>query len=227
MVLWVDPVRGSDDNSGASRATALRTLDEAWTRVPRDRRLTTPYRLLLVRGTYSEAAIPNYLESRYGTASAPITIESVDGRGEALLAGDLNIFDTRYLQLIDLAIVPDPPGDVVHCEQCDHFTISGATLSGGDQEAHETVKINQSTNIVIENSTIGGADDNAIDFVAVQGGRVSGNHIHNAGDWCFYVKGGSANIRIRGERDLRLWNGWVHCRAGDWFPVHDTAVPDL
>lgn len=60
-----------------------------------------------------------------------------------------------------------------------------ATLSDGDREPHETVKINQSTNIVIENSVISGADDNVIDFVAVQGGRVVGSQIHDtegAGD---------------------------------------------
>ncbi len=182
VMLWVDPTRGSDENTGATRVTALRTLDEAWARVPRDQRLTTPYRILLVRGSYPENTLPNYLESRYGTASAPISIESPDGRGAAVLGGDLNIYDTRYLSLIDLAIVPNPPGDVIHCELCDHFTIRGSTLSGGNRAAHETVKINQSTNVVIRDSDISGADDNAIDFVAVQGGEITGNRIHNAGD---------------------------------------------
>lgn len=217
VVIWVDSARGHDDYSGATRGTALRTLDEAWGRVPRDRQLVTPYRILLVRGTYPESAIPNYLESRYGTASAPITIESADGSGAALLAGDLNIFDTRYLSLVALAIVPDPPGDVIHCEQCDHFTVTGATLSGGDRDAHETVKINQSTNVVIENSDISGADDNAIDFVAVQGGRVSGNRIHNAGDWCFYVKGGSANIRIEANEIYDCGTGGFTAGQGTGF----------
>jgi hypothetical protein len=62
--------------------------------------------------------------------------------------------------------------------------------------AHETVKVNQSTHIYIEDSRIGGADDNAIDFVAVQDGHIVGNRVFGAGDWCGYVKGGSASILV-------------------------------
>ena len=32
--IWVDPAAGNDGNSGASRALAVRTLSEAWRRVP-------------------------------------------------------------------------------------------------------------------------------------------------------------------------------------------------
>ena len=32
--LWVDPVRGQDARPGATRAEALRTLREAWNRIP-------------------------------------------------------------------------------------------------------------------------------------------------------------------------------------------------
>jgi len=100
-------------------------LDEAWERVPRDRQLSRQYRILLVAGAYPESALPNYLESRYGTEGAPNSIASVDGRGAAIVGGDLNFYDTRYLGFIDQVIIPDPPGDVVRCELCDHFTISG------------------------------------------------------------------------------------------------------
>lgn len=41
-------------------------------------------------------------------------------------------------------------------------------MEGSDAPvAHETVKVNQSTHVYIEDSRIGGAADNAIDFVAV------------------------------------------------------------
>jgi hypothetical protein len=36
--------------------------------------------------------------------------------------------------------------------------------------------------------------------VAVQYGHVIGSRIHNAQDWCIYVKGGSAEIRVEGNR---------------------------
>jgi hypothetical protein len=217
VLLWVDPARGSDDNSGETRATALRTLEEAWARVPPGRELSRPYRILLVRGSYPEESLPTYLESRHGSPSAPVSIESVDGRGAAVLGGDLNIFDSRYLSLIDMAIVPDPPGDAVHCERCDHFTIRGATVSGGNREAHETVKINQSTNVFIEESDIAGAGDNAIDFVAVQSGYVVGNRIHGANDWCVYVKGGSADILIEGNEIYDCGTGGFTAGQGTGF----------
>lgn len=215
--IWVDPATGADDQSGAARETAVRTLAEAWRRIPRGEALTTAVRIFLVAGDYPEETLPVYLESRSGTERAPIAIEAADGRGTAVLGGDLNIYDTRYLSLIDLAIVPSPAGDAVHCERCDHFTIRGSTLSGGDRAAHETLKVNQSTNVVIEESDIHGADDNAIDFVAVQGGRITGNRIHDANDWCFYVKGGSADIEIE---DNEIFN----CGTGGFTAGQGTGL---
>ncbi len=196
LVLWVDIANGDDANTGESRAVALRTLDEAWARIPAGQPLTRAVQILLAAGDYPEDALPNYLELRYGTAEAPIYIQSADGPGTATLRGDLNIYDTHYLVLQDFNIIPDPAGDAFHCELCTHITLSGMVISGGEQQAHETIKINQSQYITIENSDISGAGDNAIDFVAVQYGRISGNRIHNAADWCIYVKGGSAYLTI-------------------------------
>ncbi len=196
LVLWVDIVNGDDANTGESRAAAFRTLDAAWARIPIGQPLTQAVQILLAAGDYPEDALPNYLELRYGTAAAPIYIQGADGPGAATLRGDLNIFDTHYLVLQDFNIIPDPAGDAFHCELCTHLTLSGMVISGGDQQAHETIKINQSQYITIENSDISGAGDNAIDFVAVQYGRISGNRIHNAADWCLYVKGGSAYLTI-------------------------------
>jgi hypothetical protein len=168
--VWVDPTGGDDSRSGTSRAQALRTVTAAWNRIPMGTTLaTTGYRIMLVAGAYPESSLPNYWESRYGTYQFPIIIQAADGRGSATLQGDLNIFDTRYLYLIDFNIVPQPPGDAFHCERCDHVLLRGMTLDGGrNREAHETVKANQSQYLYIEDSDISGADDNAVDFVAVR-----------------------------------------------------------
>lgn len=194
--LYVDPTSGSDSSNGASPSTAFRSLTQAWNSIPQGSTLSTGYKINILPGTLSESAIPNYLESRHGTYEAPIIIQAVNGRGTVTLGGDLNIFDTRYLYLIDLVISPSPAGDALHCEQCNHLLIRNCELSGGNRQAHETVKINQSQYLFIEDSNIHGADDNAIDFVAVQYGHITRNRIHNAADWCAYAKGGSAYLRI-------------------------------
>jgi hypothetical protein len=206
--IWVDPGRGDDRASGRSAGEALRTMVEAWNRIPANAPaspLTTAgYEIRLMPGEYVEAAIPHYMERRFGSASAPIVIRAAEGAGTTMLRAGLNVANVAYLYVIDLDIVPSPAADVFHCEGCDHLLIRGVTFSGGVRPvedsgapvAHETVKVNQSTHVYIEDSRIGGADDNAIDFVAVQDGHIIGNRVHAAGDWCGYVKGGSANILV-------------------------------
>jgi hypothetical protein len=206
--IWVDPGRGDDRAGGRSAGEAVRTITEAWNRVPRTA-ATSPlvsagYEIRLLPGEYGEAAIPQYLEQRYGSPTAPIVFRAANGAGTAILRAGLNIANVAYLYFIDLDVAPMPAADVFHCEQCDQILLRNVTFSGGTRPgddsdaavAHETVKVNQSTHIYIEDSQIGGADDNAIDFVAVQDGHIVRNRIHGAADWCGYVKGGSANILV-------------------------------
>ncbi|MBV9493774.1 MAG: right-handed parallel beta-helix repeat-containing protein [Acidobacteria bacterium] len=245
--VYVDSANGRDSNSGASRSDALRTLTEAWNRIPQGVALTKGYRILMMAGRHDESTLPNYLESRYGTAAAPIIIQSADASRSARLAGDLNIFDVRHLYLIGLDMRPDPPGDVVHCERCEHFLIRDSNLDGGDRQAHDMVKINQSQNVYIEDSTLSGADDNTIDFVAVQYGHVVGNRISNAQDWCMYAKGGSAYLTVEGNEIFDCGTGgftagqgtglqfmtppWIHYEAYDIKAInnviHDTEGAGL
>jgi len=243
--IWVDPVAGNDANSGATRAAALETVTEAWGRVPSAITLTgTGYRIRLVAGTYPQADVPLYFESRHATYAFPVIIEAADGPGTALLPA-LNIFDCRYLYLVGL-YVSAGGGDVLHCEQCDHFLAHEVTVRGMPPTTfavQEAVKVNQSQYVYIEDSDISGAWDNAVDFVAVQYGHIQGNRIHEAGDWCLYTKGGSAGFRIEGNEFYDSANGgytagqgtgfeymvppWLHYEAYDIRfvnnVVHDTA----
>ena len=193
--LWVDPVGGSDGATGAGRSSALRSLSEAWRRIPQSQVLGRGIRVQVMAGDLLESAIPNYLEHRWGTATAPIVFNSVDGAGRARLLDDLNVFDTHHLYLIGLAI--DAPGDAFHCERCDHLLIRRVRMDSA--AGWETIKVNQSTNVFIEDSTLSGAGDNVVDFVAVHGGHLVGNDISDAGDWCAYVKGGSSRIIVDGN----------------------------
>lgn len=217
--LWVDPVNGSDSNSGLTRAQPLRSVSEAWNRIPGGTSLTTTgYRIMLVAGTYSESSVPTYWESRYGTYQFPIILQAADGTGTVNLPS-MNIFDCRYLYLIGLRIQAGG-GDVLHCERCDHFLIRWTQVVGADPDTYnvqETVKVNQSQHVYVEDSDISGAWDNAVDFVAVQYGHIQGNRIHNAGDWCIYLKGGSAYFRVEGNEIYDCGTGGFTAGQGTGF----------
>ncbi|MBI3162674.1 MAG: S-layer homology domain-containing protein [Chloroflexi bacterium] len=193
--IWVDAVNGNDSNNGATPATAFRTLTAAWNSIPTTNPLSQGRRINLQPGTYTESMIPNYWEDRYGTFDAPIFIRgNGSSRGDVVLQGTVNMYNVHYAYFENLSIVFN--GDNFHCELCDHILLRNMVMNAGAQQAQETIKINQSQYIYIENSDISGAYDNAIDFVAVQYGHILNNRIHNAGDWCAYAKGGSAYLRV-------------------------------
>lgn len=194
--VWVDARNGADTADGRAPATALRTLAAAWRLIPVGQPLTVGYRIRLLPGDYPEETLPVYWESRYGTADAPILIQGQGDRPEAvMLRGHVNVFDTRYLYFENLAV--QPPGDVFHCELCDHLWLKRVVMQSAG--AWETVKVNQSQHVYLEDSVFEGGADNTLDMVAVQYGHVLNSRIAGAGDWCMYVKGGSAYWRIAGN----------------------------
>ena len=212
--LWVDPVAGQDSRPGTTPELALRTLAEAWNRIPAGTPLTRGVRIVLRPGTHPESSLPNYLEHRHGTAAAPILIESERGPGTSILGGDLNVFDVDHLVLTGIDIVW--AGDSFHCEQCRHLVIRNSRMWAGGS-AHEVVKVNQSQHVYIEDSDLGGADDNVVDFVAVQHGHLRGNDLHDAGDWCAYVKGGSHDIVVDGNEIHECGTGGFTAGQGTGF----------
>lgn len=217
--IWVDPVAGNNANSGATRAAAVKTLVEAWGRIPMATMLTTTgYRINLVAGTYPQVDVPNYFESRWGTFAFPVMIEAADGAGTARLPA-LNIFDCRYLYLLGLH-VSQGGGDVLHCDSCDHFLLNAVTVRGAAPATfavQEAVKVNQSQYVYVEDSDISGAWDNSVDFVAVQFGHLQGNRIYDSGDWCLYTKGGSTGFRIEGNEFYDCGNGGYTAGQGTGF----------
>ena len=211
---------GDDGHDGATAATALRTIDEAWRRIPSGTALEQGVRIQIAAGRYDASDLPNYWERRYGTADAPIVLAGEPGdRGAVELSGGLNVFDTSHLTVMDLTVRPEPAGDAFHCELCDHLVLRNLVLDGGsrDEGAQETLKVNQSTNVFVEDSDIGGATDNAIDLVAVQGGHLLGNTVHDAQDWCAYAKGGSAYLWVEGNVFSRCGTGGFTAGQGTGF----------
>ena len=209
--LWVDPTSGNDARAGTTRATALRTLTEAWNRVPAHP--SVGIQINLVAGSYPVMSIPNYWEAKHGTLGAPIWLRAADGAGTAILAGNVNVFNVSYLYFDGVSV--NNSGDAFHCEQCDHVLLRHLTLDG-QNVAQETLKVNQSRSMYVEDSIVTGAWDNAIDFVAVQDGQIVGNQVTHAGDWCAYTKGGSARILVEG-------NTFAHCGTGGFTAGQGTG----
>lgn len=206
--LWLDPVNGDDTRDGTSQAGALKTLTAAWDKIPKGQTLTQGYRLRILPGKLPAESLPVYWESRYGSAAAPILIQAEGGPGTVTLQGYVNVYDVQYLYFDGLDIIPQPAGDAFHCEKCSHVLIRHATINGGSKrEAQEALKVNQSQYFYIEDSDISGADDNAIDFVAVQYAHVFTSRIHDANDWCAYAKGGSAYVRYEGNEIFNCGTG--------------------
>lgn len=214
--IWVDPVKGNDGRSGATREQALKTVERAWFMIPARKAFkSTGYRIMLVPGTYT-TGVPEYWESRWGTFQFPVILQSSGG---VVNFRSLNIFDCRYFYIIGLSVKAGG-GDVLHCEKCDHFLIRQTKVIGAEPETfnvQETLKVNQSKYVYVENSDISGAWDNAIDFVSVQYGHVQSNKIHNAGDWCIYNKGGSAYLRIEGNEIYDCGTGGYTAGQGTGF----------
>ncbi len=215
--LWVDPINGNDSNSGTSAASPLRTVDEAWGRIPQGITLTTGVRINLKPGYYPAAILPNYWEYRYGTFAAPIFIQGKGSRpGQVVLQGNVNMYDVSYVYFDNLSIFNN--GDAFHCELCNHLLLRKVILNGGAaNQAQETVKVNQSKYVYIENSDISHAWDNVIDFVAVQYGHIINNRIHEAQDWCAYNKGGSAYIRVEANEIYNCGTGGFTAGQGTGF----------
>lgn len=218
--IWVDPAEGVDSRTGSTRETAVRTVAEAWRRVPIGSQLSQGVRINLVAGDYSQSDVPLYWESRHGTFAAPVILRAADGAGSARLP-TLNIFDCHHFSL-DGVEVTAGGGDVVHFDSCSFILLRNTTIRGtGDIPSYavpqEALKINQSHHIYIENCDISGAWDNAIDFVGVQHGHVVGSRIHRAGDWAMYAKGGSAYLTITGNEFFDAGTGGFTAGQGTGF----------
>jgi hypothetical protein len=218
--IWVDPGGGDDTRPGGTRDQAVRTLTEAWARVPVGTTLSQGYRINLVAGDYAAASVPNYWERRLGTRDAPVVIRAADGAGTARLPA-MNVFGCTSLFLIGLDISAGG-GDVLHFEACSQILVRDTTVRGVGTIAtyavpQETVKVNQCRGVYIERCDISGAWDNAVDFVAVQGGHVVGSRIHRSGDWAMYAKGGSADLVIAGNEFFDAGTGGFTAGQGTGF----------
>ena len=181
----------------------MRTVAAAWERIAPSRALKRAVRIVIRPGRYGAKALPNYWESRWGTEKAPIVIAAA--RRGTVTFGSVNLFDLRWVAFDGITFADR--NDLFHCERCQHVLLTRSRLTGSPDLLQENIKINQSQHVGITDSVISGAGDNAIDFVAVQYARITGNVIERANDWCVYAKGGSAYVLVARNRIRQCGTG--------------------
>jgi hypothetical protein len=225
--VWVDAATGSDDGDGSSPQRAFATLRAAWYAGATQQRLSSSaLRLRVAPGTYAGG----WFENRRGTAARPLMITAADPGRPPLFTGQLAFHGVDHLYL-DRIRVQVEGGHAVHVARSRNVLVRNSEIRGRLRDAHdETLKVNQSQYVWVEDNVLRGAGDNAVDFVAVQWGHVVGNDIGDAGGWCAYAKGGSAHVRFDGNLASRCGAGitvgtgtgleymvepWVHYEAYD------------
>lgn len=249
--LYVAATGGSDamTNPGTSMSSPLATITAAWDRTAN--RTTTGYRINMLPGTHGSGVQIRLSERQAMGASRdhPIIIQSSNPMTHATISGELSFVRVSYVYIQDLDV--DTPGgdDVVHYEAGDYVLIRRSHLRGrnGKGGTQEGLKANQTQHIYVEDSDIEGAWDNPVDHVGVQYGHYLNNRIHEAGDWCMYLKGGSSYFVVDGNEfyncNVRGTTGgftagqgtgfefmvspWIHHEANDIKfvnnVVHDTG----
>ena len=223
--LYVSP-SGSDGNSGLDQNAPLQTIGAAWAKIPEEGELSgSGYRINLLPGVYPcEPAEPdncqNTFTNRNGMAQYPIILRALNGRGTVEVRGGFDISRVAYLYLIDLSLkgggelpTNQSGNNLLHLAESEHILLRGMRLAGPDcandtcNNLQEVLKVNQVQYLYIEDSEIGGAWHSSVDFFNVQSGHFIHNNVHTAGQWCMYVKGGTAYLRVEG-------NEFHHCQLG-------------
>ena len=253
--LYISP-NGDDGNGGTSRSEPLQTIGAAWRRIPEGTLSGTGYRLNLLPGTYPcEGDCVNWFSDRSGTYVFPVVLQAADGPGTVTLKGGLNLYNVRYLYLLDLTLRAGQEAgaafgnNVLHLEYGDHILLRGLTVKGplkcitdACNDMQEVVKVNQSQFVFVEQCDIGGTFQTALDFFSVQNGHLLANHIHRSGGRCAYLKGGSAYFRVAGNEfdDCReagfqagegsnlafMRSPWLHYEAYD-IKVYNNVFHDI
>jgi uncharacterized cupredoxin-like copper-binding protein len=114
--------------------------------------------------------------------------------------------------------------NLLHIALSDHVLLRGLSVTGPAcatdtcNNLQEVLKVNQTQHLYVEQSTIGGAWHSSVDYMVVQHGHFLDNRIHTAGQWCMYVKGGSAYLRVEGNELYGCRLGFQAGQAAN-FPV--------
>jgi len=209
--IWVDSAGGDDSRDGSCRAASLRTVAAAWVKIPAQvDSAGHGWRILLAPGVHEPQRKGHIrLRNRHGTAACPIVLQPADGALSAELP-PINVRNCRHVYLLDLKItgagnplVGAHDDMLLHLADCRDVLVRGVTAVGHESPAgllpSVTLKANQCLRMYVEDCDLSGAEENAIDYVAVQYGHIVGCRLHRAKCECMYVKGGSGHLLIAGN----------------------------
>ncbi|MBI5223565.1 right-handed parallel beta-helix repeat-containing protein, partial [Candidatus Micrarchaeota archaeon] len=220
--IYVSP-SGSAIGDGAVRSSPV-TLGRAWEIVRSDP--SRGWSIEMLPGTYTSVPsffdLPGYVSYTYWTAPGPssnhpIIFKSADGPGTVTVQGSsFNIAGVNYIYLINFTIVHDQT-DLIHYAYGNHLLLKGMNLQGSYSSSHENLKVNQAQYVYVEDSEIVGAEQNPIDFVAVQYFQIVNNRIHRGQDWCVYTKGGSAYGLVEANEIYDCGTGGYSAGEGTGF----------
>lgn len=144
------------------------------------------------------------MEGAWGAPGAEVVLRPAPGVAPgAVDLVSINVKNSSYIFFKDISFKQRSPyggGDVVHFEACDYVHLLGVTIKGKPgARPQEALKVNQVVGMYLEDSRLSVAEDNVLDFVAVSFGHVCRSDV-SLGNWCAYVKGGSAFLLIDGNR---------------------------
>jgi hypothetical protein len=208
--IWVSPTGDDNDGLGAPRAhgtstaaAPYKTIAFAYGDIAAEGATAFQdhgYRFHLADGNYTGDLV---IDSPYPSYRQNPIIFQADGTSGAHWYGQLNAIKVNLLYLDgdpsrtgarNLHIHKTSSDSVVHFQAGKDLLIHGVELDGGAftgsvtgwTATDETLKVNQSHYVYIEESDIHGAsagNGNAIDFVAVQYAHVLDSHLHHSVDW--------------------------------------------
>ena len=224
--IWVDPVSGDDTNSGDARAQALKTLPEAWRRVP-DQPDGRGRHIRLCPGTYT-TNVENQilLQDKHGSHAWPIVIGPADLPLSVELP-QVSVRRSSSVYMVDLAFAAAsnpytiPSEDLVlHFAGCRDILVRGVTAKGIEINSTRpaiTYKANQCHRVYVEDCDFSYGAYNALDYVSVQWGHIVRSRFHDCNAEGMYVKGGSAYLLIANNEVFNSKNIGIQAGQGTGF----------
>ncbi|HEX9935016.1 MAG TPA: hypothetical protein VGB38_07440, partial [bacterium] len=114
----------------------------------------------------------------------------------------------------------DGGGNTVHFADGTDILIRNCRMNGFDgqtRKPQETLKANQVQHLYVEDSDISGAFWFSLDFVAVQYGHIQGCAVHDADEDCLLLKGGTAQVKVEGNRIYNAGRFGISAGQGTGF----------
>lgn len=203
--LYVAP-NGRSGNAGTSAAPLDRITSALSRARPGDR-------VLVRAGTYPGGGWIN----AQGTASAPITVVSVDGPRRAVIEGgseSLRIGEGAAYLVFDGLEIRRSGNNTVHIDGGSHHIWLRNVYAHHAGQDGDVVKVNQARSIYLEGCEFafpGARDDSenpsqeCVDFVHTDDIVVRDSYIHDGGNSLMYAKGGSRGVLF--ERNVIATQG--------------------